>query len=101
MEVRKNMKKTIVSLVLSAAVLSGVGCSNWNRMTPKSMDGTAVEAEVRKNLTADHITGLTVDVNGSTVTLRGHLSRTDQQKALDDARKVPGVDRVVDDMTLD
>lgn len=95
------MKKTATTLFMALTLCSLVACSNWNRMTPKSMDGTAIEAEVRKNLTADKITGLTVDVNGATVTLSGHLTRADHDKALDDARKVNGVNNVVDHISID
>ena len=89
------MKKTLGSLVLTATVLASFGCSNWNRMTPSSMDSTAIEAEIRKNMATDKITGLTVAVNDGVVTLSGHLpTSADRQKAYDDAAKVKGVKRV-------
>jgi len=95
------MKKSIYSLIAAASlVVSLNACSNWNRMTPKPMDNTAIETEVRKNLTADGITGLHIDVNGGVVTLDGHLSATDRSKAVGDAQKVPGVTRVVDRITV-
>ena len=47
------MKKAFASLVLSAALVSAVGCSNWNRNTPASFDNTATEEEIRKNLLGD------------------------------------------------
>lgn len=90
------MKKYLFSLLMSAMLISSVGCSNWNRMTPASMDNATIEAEVRKNFTADGITGLSVQVQDGVVTLTGHLPTTaDRQKALDAARKVPGVTSVV------
>ena len=89
------MKKTLGSLVLAASVLASFGCSNWNRMTPSSMDSTTIEAEIRKNMATDKITGLTVAVNDGVVTLSGHLATSaDRQKAYDDAAKVNGVKRV-------
>jgi len=94
------MKKTFVTLLLSAAMVLPA-CSNWNKMTPKSMDNKAIEEEIRKNMAADHITGLTVDVNGGTVTLKGHLSAADKARALDDARKVTGVTSVNDQISVD
>ena len=94
--------KSIAAMILSTVLLtSAVGCSNWNRATPASMDHTAIEAEVRKNLAADKITGLTVDVTGGTVTLSGHLTGMDHDRAVADARKVPGVTNVVDNITID
>ena len=90
------MKKVFGSLVLSAALVSAIGCSNWNRNTPASLDNKAVEEEIRKNMLGDHITGLTVDVHEGVVTLSGHLATaSDRQKAYDDAAKVNGVRRVV------
>jgi osmotically-inducible protein OsmY len=94
------MKKTAVSLMLSAALLLPA-CSNWNKVTPKAMDNTAIEEEIRKNMAADHITGLSVDVSGGTVTLKGHLSSADKARALDDARKVNGVTHVNDQISVD
>jgi len=90
------MKKTLGSLVLAATVLASFGCSNWNRMTPSKMDSTTIEAEIRKNMATDRITGLTVAVNDGVVTLSGHLPTSgDRQKAYDDAAKVNGVKSVV------
>lgn len=94
------MKKLAASLLAAMTLTSMLACSNWNRATPSSMDNTAIEAEVRKNLAADSITGLTVTVSGSTVTLEGHLSRADRDKAMADAQKVPGVTNVVDRITV-
>lgn len=89
------MKKAFASLVLSAALVSAIGCSNWNRNTPASVDNVAVEEEIRKNMLGDHITGLTVDVHDGVVTLSGHLATSaDRQKAYDDAAKVNGVKSV-------
>lgn len=95
------MKKSLVTVLLSAALVLPA-CSNWNRATPKALDNTAVEEEVRKNLAADHITGLSVDVNSGkgVVTLKGHLSSSDKAKALEDARKVPGVNSVIDEISV-
>ena len=94
------MKKTFASLVLSAALVSAIGCSNWNRATPASMDNTAIESEIRKNLAGDHITGLHIDVHDGMVTLTGHGSAADRQKAYDDAAKVNGVKSVTNNIEL-
>jgi osmotically-inducible protein OsmY len=95
------MKKSLFALLMSAALVSSMGCSNWNRATPAPLDNTAMEAEVRKNLTADSITGLGIDVHEGVVTLSGHLANaSDRQKAIDDARKVPGVKSVVNNITV-
>jgi len=92
------MKKVFASLLVVASL---VGCSNWNKYTPAPMDNTAIEEEVRKNLAADKISGLQIDVANGVVTLKGHLSAADRTKAVDDARKVKGVTNVVDNISLD
>ena len=96
------MKKTLASIVVALFVFSAFACSNWNKYTPKSMDSTAIADEIRKNMAADGITGMTVNVDkdGGT-TLRGDVkSSTDKQKAIDDARKVNGVTRVIDQISI-
>jgi osmotically-inducible protein OsmY len=90
------MKKALASLILSAALMSSLGCANWNRNTPAGLDNKAVEEEIRKNMLGDKITGLTVDVHEGVVTLSGHLpTASDRQKAYDDAAKVNGVKSVI------
>ena len=95
------MKKALASLVLSAALVSAIGCSNMNRVTPAPLDNTAIETEIRKNLAGDHITGLQIDVHDGMVTLTGHGSAADRQKAYDDAAKVNGVKSVTNNITVD
>lgn len=81
---------------MSVALVTALGCSNWNRMTPKSLDNSSTAAEIKKNLLGDHLTGIDVDVNQGVVTLTGHLSTAaDRQKAYDDAAKVTGINKVV------
>ncbi len=95
------MKKSLMAFAVFA-LLIGTACSNWNRMTPKSMDSTTIEAEIRKNLARDHITGLTVNVNNGVVTLAGHVKNaSDRQAAEGDAGKVMGVTSVVDNLTIE
>lgn len=89
------MKKLVVSTVMSVALITALGCSNWNRMTPKSLDNTTTATEIKKNLVADHVS-VDVDVTDGVVTLTGHLpTAADRQKAYDDAAKVTGVKKVV------
>jgi osmotically-inducible protein OsmY len=90
------MKKLLISTIVSVALITSLGCSNWNRMTPKSLDNSTTATEIKKNLLADHLTGVDVDVNEGVVTLAGHLpTAADRQKAYDDAAKVTGVKSVV------
>jgi osmotically-inducible protein OsmY len=95
------MKKAFASLVLSAALVSAMGCSNWNKMTPKALDNTAMEEEIRKNLAGDHITGLKIDIHEGMVMLAGHVpTAADRQKAYDDAAKVNGVKSVTNNIDV-
>jgi len=94
------MRKTFASLVLSTALVSAIGCSNWNRATPAALDNTAIESEIRKNLMGDHITGLQIEVHEGMVTLNGHGSASDRQKAYDDAVKVNGVKSVTNNIAV-
>jgi osmotically-inducible protein OsmY len=90
------MKKAFASLVLSAALVSAVGCSNWNRNTPASLDNSTMESEIRKNLLRDKIGDLSIQVQDGVVTMTGHVPTAwDRQKAYNDAAKVPGVKSVV------
>jgi osmotically-inducible protein OsmY len=92
------MKKVFASVVVSLALISGVGCTGWNKVVPSD---TATEAEIRKNLAGDHITGMTIKVDGDTVTLQGDVkNETDHQTAIHDAQKVHGVARVIDQVSV-
>jgi osmotically-inducible protein OsmY len=96
------MKKTIGLITVALFVFSAFACSNWNKYTPKALDTTAIAEEIRKNMLGDGITGMTVDVNSdNVVTLKGDVKNSsDKQKALDDARKVNGVKRVIDHIVI-
>jgi osmotically-inducible protein OsmY len=89
------MKKLLAFTIMSVALSTVLGCSNWNRMTPKSLDNTTTASEIKKNLLADHLS-VDVDVTDGVVTLTGHLPNAeDRRKAYDDAAKVTGVKKVV------
>jgi osmotically-inducible protein OsmY len=96
------MKKTIASIAVALLMVGAFACSNWNKYTPKAMDATAISEEIRKNQLADHITGMTIDVNTEgVVILHGDVKNaSDKQKAIDDARKVNGVTRIIDQIAI-
>ncbi len=94
------MKKSLLALLMSAALVSSIGCSNWNKLTPQPLDNRAMQAEIFKNLKADGVGGVDVDVHEGVVTLSGNTSASDRQTAINDARKVPGVKSVINNITL-
>ena len=95
------MKKTLAPVVCLLLLFSALGCSNWNRVTPKPLDNTAIETEIRKNLAGDGITGISIGVDNGVVTLNGNVkTSSDRQKAYNDAAKVNGVKRVVNRITV-
>jgi osmotically-inducible protein OsmY len=95
------MKKLLVSTLMSMALVTAFSCSNWNRMTPKSLDNSATESEIKKNLVGDNLTGIQVEVKDGVVTLTGAVpTQADIQKAGNDAEKVPGVKTVVNHISL-
>jgi len=94
------MKKYLLAITAMLVLFLPVACS-LNRQTPKSMDNSATEIEIRKNLAEDGITGLEIKVNDGTVTLDGHADNSSQKsKAGDDARKVEGVKRVINNIHI-
>ena len=93
------MKKSVFALLMSAALVVSMGCSNWNRATPAPLDNKAMEAEIVKNLAADHINNVDVSVHDGVVTLTGKATSSDRTKAVQDARKVSGVKSVVDNIS--
>jgi hypothetical protein len=93
------MKKSVLAFLMSAALVASMGCSNWNRATPAPLDNKAMEAEIVKNLAADHINNVDVSVHDGVVTLTGHATATDRDRATEDARKVPGVTSVVNNIS--
>ncbi len=95
------MKKSLVAITVTLLLVGALGCSNWNKYTPKALDDTAIAEEIRKNQLGDGITGMTVDVNNGVVTLHGDVKTSSvKQAAIDDARKVKGVKRVIDQIAI-
>lgn len=80
------------------------GCNSWGKAAPKGkVRYEIVEANVRKNLLEDRITGLEVDVyTDGTAYLKGHVkNRSDRDKARDDALRVYGVKRVINNISIE
>jgi len=97
------MKRYLLIPMILMMALSG-GCNSWGKVAPKgAVRNEIVEADVRKNLLEDRITGLEVDVyTDGTAYLKGHVkNRSDRNKARDDALKVYGVKRVVNNISIE
>lgn len=96
------MKRYLLIPMILMMALAG-GCNSWGKAVPKGkVRNEIVEADVRKNLLADRITGLEVDVyEDGTAYLKGHVkTASDRDKARDDALKVYGVKRVINNITI-
>ena len=97
------MKKYLFVAMIVMAAFAG-GCNSWGKAAPQGkIRNEVVEADVRKNLLNDRITGFEVDVyEDGTAYLKGHVkNRSDFDKAREDALKVYGVKRVVNNITID
>ena len=97
------MKKTASILALALLLSLAVSCSNLNRVTPAPLDNKAIQTEVEKNLASDGLTGIVhvSEVHEGVVTLTGTVKTTsDRQKAYDDAAKVNGVKRVMNEVKV-
>jgi hypothetical protein len=101
-EIGGTMKKHLLILMVLVMALSG-GCNSWGKVAPRgTVRNAIVEADVKKNFVADGLTGLGVEVyEDGTAYLDGTVkSRSDRSKARDDALKVWGVKRVVNQITV-
>ena len=97
------MKKSLMLVALALVLTITVSCSNLNKVTPAPLDNKAIQAEVEKNLAADGLTAIVhvSEVHDGVVTLTGTVKTAgDRQHAYDDAAKVNGVKRVVNDVKV-
>jgi len=96
------MKKIALTLALAFVFTVSFGCSNWNKMTPGPLDNRTIQAEIEKNFTADGLFGVAhSEVSDGTVTLTGNVKTdADRTKAYNDAVKVNGVKRVINNITV-
>lgn len=98
------MKRHLFILMILMMALSSGGCNSWGKAVPQGkVRNQIVEADVRKNLLADRITGFEVEVyEDGTAYLKGHVkNRSDRDKAREDALKVFGVKRVVNNISIE
>ena len=100
------MKKTLVALIASSAVLSMAACSSTRtqRAPGEQVDDAALLTSVKSALVANKVTDageINVDVNRGTVKLAGFVD-TEKEKAAagEVARKVNGVQTVQNDIAV-
>lgn len=97
-------KRTLVLPVL-VLLLLGMACGSMNRATPKALDDTAIEADVRGKI-AEAVPSKTfaveVKVHDAVVTLSGHAKNEDDRRAIGKAASsVNGVRSVVNNITIE
>ena len=100
------MKKTLVALIASGAVLSMAACSatRTQRAPGEMVDDATLLTKVKSALVADPVTEageINVDVNRGVVKLAGFVdSSKEKDKAGEVARGVSGVQSVQNDLTV-
>ncbi len=100
------MKKTLVALIASCAVLSMAACSSTRtqRAPGEQVDDAALLTSVKSALVANKVTDageINVDVNRGTVKLAGFVDSEKEKTAAGEvARKVNGVQTVQNDITV-
>jgi hyperosmotically inducible protein len=100
------MKKTLVALIASSAVLSMAACSatRTQRAPGEQVDDAAVLTSVKSALVSNNTTDagdINVDVNRGVVKLSGFVDNPEQKsKAAEVARNVDGVKSVQNDIAV-
>jgi hyperosmotically inducible protein len=100
------MKKTLVALIASGAVLSMAACSSTRtqRAPGEQVDDAALLTSVKSALVSDPVTEageINVDVNRGVVKLSGFVDSPKEKSAAGDiARKVDGVRSVQNDIAV-
>jgi osmotically-inducible protein OsmY len=93
-----------LSILVAFLMVFFAACGSINRLTPKSMDDTAMKTDVKgKILETDpgKVFDIGVDVHSGVVTLNGTVNTADERrKIVDAANSVHGVKRVIDNIQL-
>lgn len=95
-------RKYLLALLAVFILVFPIACKSMNQVTPEALDEEAIEAEVRAKMAEDielKSFGLEVKVDGTVVTLDGHVDTQDQRtKAGQAAGDVKGVTRVINNI---
>jgi osmotically-inducible protein OsmY len=97
------MTRKLSFLVLFLMIFS-VACGSINRVTPSSMDDTAMKTDVKGKILATDpgkTFDIGVEVNSGVVTLNGQVnSAAERQAIVDAANSVHGVKRIVNNIQI-
>ena len=93
-----------LSILVAFLMIFSVACGSINRVTPSSMDDTAMKTDVKGKILATD-PGKTfeigVEVHDGVVTLNGSVhTAAERQQIVDAANSVHGVKRVIDNIQL-
>jgi hyperosmotically inducible protein len=99
------MKKTLVALIATSAVLSMAACSSTRtqRAPGEQVDDAALLTSVKSALVANKVTDageINVDVNRGTVKLAGFVDTDKEKAAAGDVARNVGVQTVQNDITV-
>src|SRR5438445_13094666 len=93
-----------LSILVAFLMIFSVACGSINRVTPSSMDDTAMKTDVKGKILATDpgkTFDIGVDVNKGVVTLKGKVNTAaERQQIVDAANSVHGVKQVIDDIQL-
>jgi osmotically-inducible protein OsmY len=93
-----------LSILVACLMVFSAACGSINRVTPSSMDDTAMKTDVKgKILETDpgKVFEIGVDVHKGVVTLNGTVhSAVEREKIVDAANSVHGVKRVINNIQL-
>lgn len=98
------MKRNQLYVVMILLLVTLSAACALNKVTPKEVDEQAIEADVRRAIAGavtDKTFDLSVQVNGTSVTIGGTVDNADQRSRIADAvRAVDGVTNVVNNIQI-
>ena len=98
-------RKPWALVAIAVLLLITVGCRSTSTVTPKQLDQTAIEADIRSQI-ATHYPGETFDIgievsNEGVVKLTGTVNDSDKRtRIVEIARGTSGVKRVIDEIKV-
>ena len=97
-------RKSILSLLGLLLLSTSIACHSLNQVTPKGMDDSAIETEVRSRIATSvpgKTFGIQIKVDHGVVTLNGNVDSASDKSAIGDAaQQVEGVRAVVNNLVV-